>query len=41
MSDVFAIVAWAIIAVSAATIVVSLAHNLHRHRRESVVRFHG
>jgi hypothetical protein len=41
MSDVIAIVTWAIIAVSAATVVVGLAHNLHRHRRESVVRFHG
>jgi hypothetical protein len=41
MSDVFVIVTWAIIAVSAATVVVSLAHNLHRHRRESVIRFHG
>jgi hypothetical protein len=41
MSDFFLIVTWAIIAVSVATIVVSLAHNLHRHRRESVIRFHG
>ncbi len=41
MSDLFAVLTWAMIAVSAATVVVSLAHNLHRHRKESVIRFHG
>jgi hypothetical protein len=41
MNDVLVVVTWAIIAVSAATVVVSLAHNLHRHRRESVIKFHG
>jgi len=41
MSDVFAIVTWAIIAVSAATILVSLIHNFHRNRKESVIKFHG
>jgi len=41
MSDVFVIVTWAIIAVSAATFLVSLFHNLHRHRQDSVVKFRG
>jgi len=41
MSDVFVIVTWAIIAVSVATILVSLFHNFRRHRQDSVIKFHG
>jgi len=41
MSDVFAIVTWAIIAVSAATILVRLFHNYDRHRQGNVIKFHG
>lgn len=41
MTDVFAIVTWAILAVSLAMVVVSVGHNLHRHRKEKLVQFRG
>jgi len=41
MTDVFAIVTWAILAISLAIVVVSVGHNLHRRRKENVIRFHG
>lgn len=41
MSDVFVIVIWAIIAVSAAILFVSLFRDSHWHRRESVLKPRG
>ncbi|HUN62926.1 MAG TPA: hypothetical protein VMU53_13090 [Candidatus Sulfotelmatobacter sp.] len=41
MTDVFAMVTWAILAVSLAMVVVSVWHNVHRDRRDKLIRFHG
>jgi hypothetical protein len=41
MTDVFAIVTWAILAVSLAIVVLSVGHHMHRHRGERSIRLPG